>query len=110
MRPKDLTREQLERMRRVVERQLDYYLQLWHRAQANDMPLNEPLVQGICRAWEQIAGLAKTLDALEAGKPRPYRPLARPTKTSGLAEIELPWAEHQRRMAESCRAQREKLI
>jgi hypothetical protein len=72
MRSTELTREQLERIEREVERQRNYYLKLWRRAQANDSPL------------------------------------AKSTKTSGLAEVELPWAEHQRRMAEACRAEREK--
>ena len=48
----------MERIGREVERQLRSYMKLWRRAQA--MPLDDPFVPGICRAWEQIAGLAKT--------------------------------------------------
>jgi hypothetical protein len=106
MRSTDLTREQLERIRRQVDRQLGFYLKLWRRAQANDMPLDDPFVLGICRAWEHIAAFAQTLERMEAGKPHPYRPLAKPTKNCGLASVELPWAEHQRRMAEARRAER----
>src|SRR5687768_2517186 len=53
-RPTELMREQLERIERVVERQLAYYLEAWRRAQANDMPLDDPLVRGICEEWEAI--------------------------------------------------------
>ncbi|HYP06080.1 MAG TPA: hypothetical protein VER03_07565 [Bryobacteraceae bacterium] len=108
MRSEDLSREQLERLDREVERQHRYYVLLWKRAQANDMPLQDPLVRGICDAWAGINHLAQTIERLKARLPQPYRPLVEPTKQSGLASVELPWAEHQRRMAEACEAERRK--
>src|SRR5688500_2857791 len=41
MRSTELTRDQLEWMERGVERHHRYYLKLWHRAQANNMALND---------------------------------------------------------------------
>ena len=40
------------------------------------------------------------IEHLDSRLPRPYRPLAEPWKTSGVAARELPWAERQRRAAE----------
>ena len=92
MRSTDLTRQQLERIERAVERHLRYYLSAWRRAQANDIPMDDPIVQGICVAWDGINELARTIERLKDQLPQPYRPLVEPTKTSGLAERELPWA------------------
>ena len=108
MRSTELTRDQLERMERDVDRHRAYYLTLWKRAQANDMPLTDPFVQGICRAWEGVAQLGGTIEQLKNRLPQHYRPLAKPTKTSGLAERELPWAGEQRRAAAEVEAERSK--
>jgi hypothetical protein len=108
MQSTELTREQLERMQRDVERHHRYYLNLWRRAQANDMPLDDPFLQGICRAWDGVNQLAQTIERLKNQLPQHYRPLAKPTKTRGLAERELPWAEKQRRAAAEVEAERKK--
>jgi hypothetical protein len=99
MRSTDLTRDQLERMERDVGRHQRYYLKLWRRAQANDMSLDEPFVVGICRAWEGVNQLALAIERLKDRLPQHYRPLAKPTRTSGLVERDLPWAGEQRRAA-----------
>jgi hypothetical protein len=57
-----------------VERQRNYYLKLWRRAQANDMPIGDPLVAGICRAWEHVNALGQTIERLQRGSP-PLPPL-----------------------------------
>ena len=108
MRSTELTREQLERMEREVERHHRYYLKLWRRAQANDMALNDPFVQGICRAWDGVNQLAQIIERLKNQLPQHYRPLAKPTKSSGLAERELPWAEKQRRAVAEMERERDK--
>jgi hypothetical protein len=95
-------------MERDVERHHRYYLKLWRRAQANDMPLDDPFVQGICRAWDGVNQLAQIIERMKNQLPQHYRPLAKPTKTSGLAERELPWAEKQRQAAAEVEAQRTK--
>jgi hypothetical protein len=46
MRSTDLTRQQLERIEREVEKHHRYYLRMWKRAEANDMPLDDPLARG----------------------------------------------------------------
>ena len=99
MRSTELTREQLERMERDVERHHRYYLKLGRRAQANDMALHDPFVRRICRAWDGINQLAQTIERMKNQLPQHYRPLAKPTKRSGLAERDLPWAEKQRQAA-----------
>ena len=63
------------------------------------MPLDDPLVQAICRAWEGVAHVGQLLERLKRRTPQHYRPLAKQTKTSGLAERDLPWAEQHRRAA-----------
>jgi hypothetical protein len=63
------------------------------------MPLTDPFVQGICRAWEGVAQLANTIEAIKRRLPQHYRPLAKQTKSSELAERELPWVEKHRRAA-----------
>ena len=83
-------------------------VKLWRRAQANDMPLNDPFVQGICRAWDGVNQIAQMIERLKNQLPQHYRPLAKPTKTSGLSERELPWAEKQRRGAAEVEAARKK--
>ena len=103
---RELTSEQLDRMRRVVERHRRYYLLAWQRAQANDMPLNDPLVEGICKAWDGLSFLADRVEALQRNVPQPYRPLAKSTKASGLRSVDLPWAERQRQMAAEAEAAR----
>ena len=72
---------------------------MWKRAQANDMPLNNPLVLGICEAWNGVNNLLVKLEQLKNQRPRRYRPLVAPTKNSGLSAVEQPWAEKQRRAA-----------
>ena len=63
-----------------------YYPALWRRAQANDMSLDDPFVQGICRAWDGVNQLAQIIERLKDQLPQHYRPLAKPTKTSGLLD------------------------
>ena len=104
MRSTDLTREQLERIERHVDKHLRYYVQMWKRAQANDMPLDDPLVQGICEAWNALNNFMQKLERMKSQLPQPYRPLVAPTKNSGLSMVEMPWAEKQRRMAEEYKA------
>jgi hypothetical protein len=91
---------------RDVERHHRYYLKLWRRAQANDMPLNDPFVQGICRAWDGVNQLAQLIERMKNRLPQHYRPLAKSTKPSGLLERELPWAGEHRRAAEEVEAAR----
>jgi hypothetical protein len=71
-------------MERGVERHHRYYLKLWRRAQANDMALNDPFVQGICRAWDGVNQLAQIIERMKNRLPQHYRPLAKPTQSSGL--------------------------
>jgi hypothetical protein len=40
-----------------VDKHHRYYVQMWKRAQANDMPLDDPLVHGMCEAWNRINNL-----------------------------------------------------
>jgi hypothetical protein len=63
------------------------------------MPLDEPLVRGICEAWESINQLGKIIDTLKAERPQLYRPLVSPVRNSGLSATESAWAERQRRAA-----------
>src|SRR4051812_42167158 len=99
MRSMELTREQLERIEREVERQHRYYVRMWKRAQAADMPLDDPPVPGMCEAWNGINNLLVKIERLKNALPRPYRPLTEPIKDSGLAAVEQPWAVKQRRPA-----------
>ncbi len=108
MRSTELTRDQLERMQRDVERHHCYYLKLWRRAQANDMALDDPFVQGICRAGDGVNQLAQVIERMKNQLPQHYRPLAKTTKTCGLVERELPWAEKQRRAGAEVNAERQK--
>ena len=96
---RDLTRDQIERLERVVLRHRRYYLALYRRAQANDIPFEDTLVQGVCEAWQGLADLSQRLEDLKRQLPQHYRPLAEATKKSGLAERELPWAQRQLRAA-----------
>jgi hypothetical protein len=84
MRTTELSRDQLERVERDIERRHRYYLKLWRRAQANDMALDDPFVQGICRAWDGVNQLAQLIERMKNQLPQHYRPLAKTTtKTSG---------------------------
>jgi hypothetical protein len=56
----------------------------------------------------RVNQLAKTIERMKSQLPQHYRPLARPTKTSGLLERELPWAEKQRRAAAEVEAEQRK--
>ena len=96
MTSRDLTGEQLDRLIRTADEQLDYYLRAWRRVQANDIPLDDPLAVGICETWNAVARWRGTLVKLRNELPQPYRPLASPERTSGLAVRTQPWAERQR--------------
>src|SRR4051812_442164 len=104
MRSKELTREPLERIEREVDRHHRYYVRMSKRAQANDIPLEDPLVQGMCEAWNRINNLLAKIERLKNQLPCQSRPMVEPTKTSGLGSRDLPWAEQQRRAAEEVEA------
>jgi hypothetical protein len=108
LRSSDLTREQLDRLQRELDRQRRYYVLLWKRSQANDMPMSDPLVLGICRTWEHVDDLWHLIQELKNAKPQPHRPLAKSGKTSGLAWREQPWAEQQLRAAEAVQREAQK--
>ena len=52
--------------------------------------------------------LAQMIERLKNQLPQHYRPLAKPTKTSGLLERELPWVGEHRRAAQEVEAVRKK--
>jgi hypothetical protein len=55
------------------------------------MPLDDPLVQAVCRAWDGAAHVGQLIERLKRRLPQHYRALAKQMKTSGLAERDLPW-------------------
>ena len=66
-----MTREQLERIEREVEKHHRFYVRVWKRVQANDMKLDDPLVQGICDAWKGINHLLTKIDQLKGQLTQP---------------------------------------
>ncbi len=91
----DLTRGQVERLRRRVALVLDYDLRLYRRCRDAGFPDDDPLLLNVCRAWQSVAHVADVVDDVHRRLPRLYRPLAEPTKKAGLRERELPWAQKQ---------------
>ena len=54
VRSSELTAEELARLRAATDGHLDYYLRLWRRVQANDMPFHDPLATAVSEAWESL--------------------------------------------------------
>ena len=109
MRSSDLTAEQIDRLLAGVRRHAAYYVKAWERAQANGTSLDDPLVQGVCRAWNEVVYLERVLEALRDKLPEPYRPLKEPYRTSGLAAKKQAWAAKQQAARDAVERERQKV-
>ncbi len=80
---KDLTRSQLAAVLRQVERQRDYYHRLWQRVEANGFPVTDPLVVGLCEAWEALGRMEKLVAGMVGKAREPNgRPAAHPLRNT----------------------------
>jgi hypothetical protein len=65
----DLTPEQLDRLRRAVQRHRDYYHRLAARMLHIGIPIGDPLADAVSDAWAAASRLARAVDALASATP-----------------------------------------
>lgn len=83
MTSRQLTRPQLNTILRQVERHRDYFQRLYERAQAQGMPLEDPLVIATCQAWVDLGKVEHLLAELLREAPgEPLRSVAHPLRNT----------------------------